>query len=230
MGDVTRIGNEHAQEGQIGLDELAREGARRMIAGALMAEVDEYVLSLTEEVDDRGRRLVTRNGLGKERKVTIGSGTLPLRAPRVNDRRIDPETGERRRFSSYILPRYARRSPKVSDVLPVLYLRGLSTGDFGPALKDLLGEDASGLSSSSISRLTQTWQTEHEDFKRRRLDFTRYAYLFVDGVHVKVRLGEDKRLCLFVGGDRCSGGRTQGAVGRRRRLPGVDRVVGLRIA
>ena len=130
--------------------------------------------------------------------MTVGSGTLPIRAPRVNDKRLEEETGERQRFSSKILPRYARRSPRVTDVLPVLYLRGLSSGDFGPALRELLGEDASGLSASSISRLTERWREEHQAFKRRRLDFVRYAYLFADGVHVSVRLGEDKRLCLLV--------------------------------
>ena len=135
---------------------------------------------------------------GKERRVTVASGTLAMRAPRVNDKRVDGETGERRRFSSRILPRYARRSPRVTDVLPVLYLRGLSSGDFAPALRDLLGEDASGLSASSISRLAERWREEHRAFKRRRLDFVRYAYLFADGVHVSVRLGEDKRLCLLV--------------------------------
>jgi putative transposase len=92
--------------------------------------------------------------------VTVGSGTVAIRAPRVNDKRTDEETGQRRKFSSRILPAYARRSPKVTDVLPILYLRGLSTGDFAPALRDLLGEDASGLSASSIQRLTETWQAE----------------------------------------------------------------------
>lgn len=198
MGDVTRIADGRGEEARVGLDELAREGARRMIAAALEAEVDEYVSLFTDELDEDGRRLVVRNGCGKQRRVTVGSGTLPIRAPRVNDRRVDEETGERRQFSSRILPRYARRSPKVTDVLPVLYLRGLSSGDFGPALRDLLGEDASGLSSSSISRLTEKWRDEHRAFKRRRLDFVRYAYLFADGVHVGVRLGEDKRLCLLV--------------------------------
>jgi transposase-like protein len=198
MGDVTRIADDRGEDGRVGLDELAREGARRMIAVALEAEVEEYVCSFTDELDEQGHRLVVRNGRGKQRRVTVGAGTLPIRAPRVNDRRVQDETGQRRRFTSYILPRYARRSPKVSDVLPVLYLRGLSTGDFQPALRELLGEDASGLSASSISRLTQAWQDEHAAFKRRRLDFVRYAYLFCDGVHVKVRLGEDKRLCLLV--------------------------------
>jgi len=198
MGDVTRITDARGEEGRLGLDELAREGARRMIAAALEAEVDDYVQRFIEEREQNGRRAVVRNGHGQERRVTVGSGTIPVRAPRVNDRRVDPESGERRRFSSSILPRYARRSPKVSEVLPVLYLRGLSSGDFAPALRELLGEDASGLSASSIQRLTETWQGEQRAFTRRRLDFCRYAYLFADGVHVSVRLGEDKRLCLLV--------------------------------
>jgi len=101
-------------------------------------------------------------------------------------------------FSSRILPAYARRSPKVNDVLPVLYLRGLSTGDFRPALEQLLGEDAAGLSPSTISRLCKDWEAEHERFTQRSLRFHRYAYLFCDGVHVSVRLGEDDRLCLLV--------------------------------
>ncbi len=198
MEDVRRLSVGEEDQARVGLDEFAREGARRMIAAALEAEVEEHVSGLVDEVDEEGRRLVRRNGRGRQRRVTVGSGTLPIRAPRVDDRRIDPETGERRRFSSQILPRYARRSPKVSDVLPVLYLRGLSTGDFAPALRDLLGEDASGLSSSSIQRLTEGWRVEHAAFRSRRLDFTRYAYLFCDGVHVTVRLGEDDRLCLLV--------------------------------
>ena len=169
-----------------------------MIAAALEVEVEEYVASFVDERDEHGKRLVVRNGRARERRVTVGSGTVPLRAPRVNDRRVDEGTGERERFSSRILPAYARRSPKVTDVLPVLYLRGLSTGDFRPALEQLLGEDAAGLSPSSISRLCKDWEAEHERFKRRSLRFHRYAYLFVDGVHVSVRLGEDDRLCLLV--------------------------------
>ncbi len=129
---------------------------------------------------------------------TVGSGTVAVRAPRINGKRIDEQTGERMRFSSRILPAYARRSPKVNDVLPVLYLRGLSTGDFRPALEQLLGEDAAGLSPSTISRLCKDWEAEHQRFGERSLRFHRYAYLFVDGVHVSVRLGEDDRLCLLV--------------------------------
>ena len=199
MEDVRRLPlGENNEEVTVTLDDLAREGARRMIAAALEAEVDEYVAAFVDDLDDDGRRLVVRNGHGKERRVTVGSGTMRLRAPRVNDKRVDEQTGERQRFSSRILPAYARRSPKVTDVLPILYLRGLSTGDFGPALRDLLGEDASGLSASSISRLTEAWQAEHEAFRQRSLRFHEYCYLFVDGVHMSVRLGEDDRLCLLV--------------------------------
>jgi putative transposase len=131
-------------------------------------------------------------------RVTVGSGTVAVRAPRVNDKRVDEHNGERRRFSSRILPAYARRSPKVNDVLAVLYLRGLSTGDFRPALEQLLGEDAAGLSPSTITRLCKDWEAEHERFRKRELRFHQYAYWFVDGVHVSSRLGEDDRLCLLV--------------------------------
>jgi putative transposase len=199
MGDVRTLPVEGAgEEVRVTLDELAREGARRMIAAALEAEVADYIERFAEERDEESKRLVVRNGQARERKVTVGSGTVPIRAPRVNDKRIDQETGERQRFSSRILPAYARRSPKVTEVLPILYLHGLSTGDFGPALRDLLGEDAAGLSPSSIQRLTETWQAEHEAFRRRELRCHQYAYWFVDGVHVSIRLGEDDRLCLLV--------------------------------
>jgi len=198
MEDVRRLPVGEANEVAVTLDELAREGARRMIAMALETEVEDYVGRFADEVDERGRRLVVRNGSARERGLTVGSGTVRLRAPRVNDKRVDELTGERQRFGSRILPAYARRSPKINDVLPVLYLRGLSTGDFGPALRDLLGEDASGLSASAISRLTKQWEADHAAFKARSLKFHRYAYLFIDGVHMSVRLGEDDRLCLLV--------------------------------
>jgi putative transposase len=199
MVDVRRLPvGEDDEVVAVTLDDLAREGARRMIATALEAEVTDYVERFADERDDDGKRLVVRNGRARERKLTVGSGTVPVRAPRINDKRVDEQTGERQRFSSKILPAYARRSPKVNDVLPVLYLRGLSTGDFRPALEQLLGEDAAGLSPSAISRLCKDWEAEHARFGERSLRFHQYAYLFVDGVHVSVRLGEDDRLCLLV--------------------------------
>src|SRR3954465_2109948 len=199
MEDVRRLpAGESSDEIAVTLDELAREGARRMIATALEAEGGEHAERFADERDEDGKRLVVRNGRARERRVTVGSGTVALQAPRVNDKRIDEATGERQRFSSRILPAYARRSPKDNDVLPVLYLRGLSTGDFRPALEQLLGEDAAGLSASTISRLCKDWEAEHGRFRTRSLRFHRYAYLFCDGVHVSVRLGEDDRLCLLV--------------------------------
>src|SRR3954465_14269112 len=191
MDDVRRLPVGEINEIAVTLDELAREGARRMIAAALRAEADEYVERFAEERDQDGKRLVVRNGRARERRVTVGSGTIALRAPRVNDKRIDEQTGERQKYSSKILPAYARRSPKVNDVLPVLYLRGLSTGDFRPALEQLLGEDAAGLSPTSISRLCKDWEGEHQRFRTRSLRFHKYAYWFVDGVHVSVRLAGD---------------------------------------
>jgi putative transposase len=158
MVDVRRLPVGRDDEIAITLDELAREGARRMIATALEAEVADYIERFADARAEDGKRLVVRNGRARERRVTVGSGTVALQAPRVNDKRVDEQTGERQRFSSRILPAYARRSPKVTDVLPVLYLRGLSTGDFRPALEQLLGEDAAGLSPSTISRLCKDWE------------------------------------------------------------------------
>lgn len=184
--------------GEIGatLDELAREGARRMLIAALEEEVTAYLEGHSEARDERGHAQVVRNGRARARKVTLGAGTVEIRAPRVNDRRLDEE-GRRQRFTSHILPPYMRRSPKVDEALPVLYLRGLSTGDFRPALQVLLGEDASGLSATSISRLTAQWETEYERFRRRPLAKKDYVYIWVDGIHLRVRLGKD-RLCLLV--------------------------------
>lgn len=178
------------------LDELAREGARRMLAAALDEEVAAYIEAHRAEVDEAGRRLVVRNGSAKERRVTCGAGTLAIRAPRVNDRRVD-ESGERHRFTSAILPPYMRRSPKVAEVLPVLYLRGLSTGDFSEALPVLLGDEAAGLSATNIARLTAVWDREYKEFRQLNLADRDYVYVWADGVHFNVRL-EDDRLCTLV--------------------------------
>jgi transposase-like protein len=178
-----------------GLDELAREGARRMLQRALEEEVSSYI-ERENEVDGDGRSLVVRNGKAKPRKVTLGAGTVELEAPRVNDKRVD-ESGERKRFSSKLLPPYLRRSPKVAEVLPILYLRGLSTGDFKDALSSLLGEDAAGLSATNIARLTAEWEHEFREFRGRSLSDTEYVYVWADGVHFNIRL-EEERLCALV--------------------------------
>lgn len=187
---------QEASEGPSTLDEIAREGARQMLMTALDVEVAAYIAEHRHERDDAGRAAVVRNGLARARKVTMGSGTVEVRAPRVNDKRSDA-AGVRERFTSAILPPYMRRSPKVDEVLPVLYLRGLSTGDFRPALQSLLGKDAAGLSSTSITRFTAKWETEYTAFRQRSLDAEDYVYVWVDGVHFNVRL-EDDRLCTLV--------------------------------
>jgi transposase-like protein len=178
------------------IDEIVREGARRMLAAALQAEVAAYIEQFADELDADGLRLVVRNGYHNEREVMTSSGAVAVRAPRVNDRRVDPETGESKRFSSAILPAWCRRSPQISEVLPLLYLHGLSTGDFGPALEQFLGS-GTGLSSASITRLTTQWQDEARAFAQRDLSGVDYAYLWADGIHVNVRLDE-ARLCLLV--------------------------------
>src|SRR5271163_2769161 len=188
--------NEDAGASRSLLDEIVRDGARQMLAAALAAEVAAYVDQFSDQVDERGRRLVVRNGHHQQRDVLTAAGAVSVRAPRVNDRRIDPDTGERQRFSSAILPAWARKSPQMSEVLPLLYLHGLSSGDFAPALEQFLGTGA-GLSASAITRLTSQWQDEARAFGERDLSGADYVYLWIDGIHLKVRLDQE-RLCLLV--------------------------------
>jgi putative transposase len=178
------------------LDELVREGARRMLAAALEAEVAAYLDAHADQVDEQGRRLVVRNGHHTPRQVLTGAGAVEVVAPRVNDKRTDEVTGQRRRFSSAILPPWCRKSPKVSEVLPLLYLHGLSGNDFGPALEQFLGTSA-GLSATTVTRLTVQWQDEAKAFRARDLSGVDYVYCWADGIHVNVRLDEE-RLCLLV--------------------------------
>src|ERR687897_1966766 len=163
------------------LDELAREGARRMLAAALEAEVDDYLAVHAAERDERGRRLVVRNGHARQREVTTAAGAIPVRAPRVDDRRVDLVTGQRIRFRSVLLPPWCRKSPKVAEVLPLLYLHGLSTGDFAPALEGFFGS-AAGLSASVITRLVVQWQADYQAFCQRDLSNRDYVYCWADGV------------------------------------------------
>jgi len=178
------------------LDEIVRDGARQMLAAALQAEVAAYVEAHGDQVDEAGHQLVVRNGHHQAREVTTAAGAVPVRAPRVNDKRTNETTGERRRFASAILPAWSRKSPRVAEVLPLLYLHGLSTNDFAPALEQFLGSDA-GLSAATITRLTTQWQGEATAFNKRSLAGTDYVYMWVDGIHLKVRLTQDK-VCLLV--------------------------------
>src|SRR6266545_3630029 len=157
------------------LDELFRVGARRMLAVALEAEVEAYIAAHAALVDEHGHRLVRRNGHAPARQIATGAGQVEVVRPRVDDRQVDPETGQRRQFQSVILPRWCRRSPKVAAVLPLLYLHGLSSSDFVPALEELLGS-AAGLSASVITRLCQQWQAEREAFQQRDLSEVDYVY------------------------------------------------------
>lgn len=178
------------------LDGIVRDGARQMLAAALQAEVAAYIEAFADQLDENGHRLVVRNGFHEPREVTTAAGAVPVRQPRVNDKRTDEVTGKRKRFASAILPAWARKSPKVAEVLPLLYLHGLSSGDFGPALEQFLGSGA-GLSASTITRLTAQWQDEAVAFNKRSLAATDYVYVWVDGIHLKVRLEQDK-VCLLV--------------------------------
>lgn len=199
--DADRIGDDveaGVAEPGIDLDEICRRGAQEMLATALLVERTLYVEAYADELDAAGRRMVVGNGFLPERTITTGIGEIEVKAPRVNDRR----GGES--FSSSILPKYMRKSPKVTEVLPILYLRGLSTGDFAPALEAFLGSD-SGLSAKTIQRLTETWQTERDDWARRDLSGCDYVYWWVDGIWFNVRLEEDRLCCLVIVGVRPDG-------------------------
>jgi putative transposase len=191
---------------ELDLDALVREGARRMLVTALKAEVDAYVAAHAEERDSEGHALVVRNGVARPRKVTTAAGELEIEAPRVNDRR------EGSRFTSKILPPWARRSPKVTEVEPALYLRGISTRDFVPALAEFFGSEA-GLSASTVQRLTVEWSRELDAFGRRDLSQVDYVYLWADGVHFNIRLEEDRLCCLVLVGVRADGRKELVAVG-----------------
>ncbi len=185
------------------LDEIVLDGAQRMLAAALEAEADAYIAALVSERDERGRRLVIRNGHADPRTITTAAGGIEVEAPRVNDKRVD-ETGERQRFRSSILPPWARKSPKVAEVLPLMYLHGMSTGDFAPALAGFFGS-AAGLSASVITRLTTQWQGEARAFAERSLEDRDFVYVWADGVHFNVRLEEDRLCALVMVGVRADG-------------------------
>jgi putative transposase len=191
MPMLLSINREPRKDFELSLDEIAREGARQLLVQALNLEVADYIGQFTEHVDESGKRLVVRNGVGRPRKVTMGSGTVAVECPRVNDRR------DGKKFLSSILPPYLRKSPKVESLLPVLYLKGLSTGDFKSALTAFLGEGTMGLSPASIVKLKKIWEGEFDLWSKRKIT-KKYVYMWVDGVNVQIRLGEDKKVCLLV--------------------------------
>jgi transposase-like protein len=195
--DTTVIPFRHAESIDDPLTEIAREGARRMLAEALKAEADAFVASFADDVLPDGRRRVVRHGFGPERSFQTGIGAIDVRRPKVRDRAPENPEADRARFTSNILPRWARRSKSLDALLPVLYLRGISTGDFREALSALLGPDAPNLSPGVISRLTAGWEKEHEAWQHRDLSARRYVYVWADGVYLQARM-EPQAECILV--------------------------------
>ena len=179
------------------LTDILRTGARQLLAQAIEAEVDAHITAHADLTDDEGRRRIVRHGHSPEREIQTGIGAVPVRSPRVRDR--DPDApGGRIRFTSSILPPYLRRARSVEELLPWLYLKGISTGDFGEALAALLGPDAPGLAASTIARLKSVWQDEYEVWSKRDLSARRYVYFWADGVYFSPRMDHDKQCVLVI--------------------------------
>ena len=177
------------------LTEVLRKGARALLAQAVEAEVATLLSRYADETTDDGRKRLVRHGHLPEREIMTGIGPVGVCCPRVRDR--VGEGPQRIRFSSAILPPYARRSKSLEVLIPILYLKGISTGDFEEALVALLGKDAGGLSASTVGRLKEAWSEEHRRWSKRDLSAKRYVYFWVDGIHVQARL-EDDAQCLLV--------------------------------
>ena len=173
------------------LDDLVTQGAQRMLQAALEAEVADYVNRHQLVCDKNGRRQVVRNGKLPKRTVLTGAGALQVEQPRVNDKRSG------KKFTSSILPPYMRKSPTLEKLIPVLYLKGISTGQFGEALEAILGPGAGGLSATSVTRLIQEWQKDYQAWNSRDLSDKEYVYWWADGIYFNVRL-EDERTCILV--------------------------------
>jgi len=180
------------------LDELVREGARRMLQSAIDAEVEAFIAKHEDRRDESGKRLVVRNGSLPEREILTGAGAIPLKQGRVRDNTPDPE--KRVTFTSNVLPAYLRKTQAIEELIPWLYLKGVSTGDFAEALQSLVGERAAGLSANVVVRLKDQWCVEYEQWSKRDLSGKRYVYIWADGIHAKVRLEDDanKKQCLLV--------------------------------
>ena len=194
------------------LGEILREGAQRMLAEAIQSEVSAYVDEHADERDEDGHRLVVRNGHQKPRKIETGVGVVDVKQPRVNDRRVD-ENGERIRFTSKILPPYLRRTKSIDELVPWLYLKGVSTGDFSECMSQLVGVDTAGLSPTTVVRLKETWIKEQQEWSRRSLEGKRYVYIWADGIHFNIRLEEDRQCILVILGATADGKKELLAIG-----------------
>ncbi len=199
MADSTVSSNVVSIGSRDALDEILRQGAQQMLAQAIANEVAEYLGRHADQRDEHGRRRVVRNGYLPARALQTGVGLVEVRQPRVRDQRRDAQ-GEPLRFTSKILPPYLRRTKSLDELIPWLYLRGISTGDFTEALQALLGPQAKGLSATNIVRLKESWQQEWKSWSRRSLEGKRYVYLWADGIHFNIRLeapGNNKQ-CILV--------------------------------
>ena len=176
------------------LMEILRRGARELLTRALEAEVESFTKQFDDVRDAGGKRAVTRNGYSPERTIQTGIGDIAVKAPRVADRR---KNGPKVKFTSAILPPYLKRTKSIEDLLPWLYLKGVSTGDFSEALSALLGKNAPGLSPSTISRLKDVWSEELKEWQQRSLKGKEYVYFWVDGIHFGARM-EDASQCMLV--------------------------------
>ena len=184
------------------LSEILREGAQQMLSAAIEAEVSEWIESHAHLRDGRGHRQVVRHGHLPEREITTGLGSVKVRQPRVHDRRAGEE---RELFSSKILPPYLRKTRSIEELLPWLYLKGISTGGFHEALQALVGPECPGLSASTVTRLLEGWQAEYQEWSKRSLADKHYVYLWVDGIHFNIRLEEDRQCILVVMGATADG-------------------------
>lgn len=179
-------------EMSVDLDEVVRLGAKQMIAAALESEINAYLDKFTQADDDRTSQDIVRNGYHRERDIAVGAGMITVSVPRTRN-----QLGESENFVSQLVPPYMRRSVTINEAVPLLYLRGLSNGDMMPALEKLFGKGIRGLSSANVTRLKSVWKKEYEDWRQRDFSGKRYVYVWVDGIHLQVNMG-DSNLCTLV--------------------------------
>jgi transposase-like protein len=180
------------------ITDILRQGARKLLAEALHAEIEGFLSQYADLKDDRGCMRVTRNGYLPERGIQTGIGPVLVKVPRVRDRQPDNES-ERIRFTSFILPPYLRKTKSMEELIPWLYLKGISAGDFSEALGALVGKDAPGLSAPTISRLKIIWQEDLEQWQKRDLSNKRFVYIWADGIYCNVRMEEKQCLLVIIG-------------------------------
>jgi len=184
------------------LTHIVTTGARQMLIHAIEAEAAQWIADRHHLLDDAGHRQVVRNGHAAPRTIVTGVGPMHVKMPRVHDRRPEPQ---KERFTSAILPPYLRKAKAIEELIPWLYLKGVSTGDFTEALQALVGPDCPGLSASTVTRLVSQWQDEHQDWSRRDLSEKHYVYVWADGIHFNIRLEEDRQCILVLMGATADG-------------------------